>query len=416
MAIVAMLFTTAIRISKQGAQNQEAFEMARGAMRLLERDLSRAFTNRDHGDVYSFYGTPIGFTYVGMVRLDEDTDAYNLARVTYVIYHDVANSFAGAVSQYESTSGAQVPTYALLRYVEPGIDNLDSYQVPWTSTASLDGNFPTLDDLVQQTVTSAACPDATCDEVVARTTRRELWIRMLAGGDLEVPNAWDTLAVFVDRGLRPEDFFVTENVRYLQVADVPCGTDVDALNVLLESVEPPDFSFGGNFFAANGDTCSRVYGDALLTPVFNAFDPNFPREALPSPNSGPQPFFTYWDMGVITQGTASESDDQVTPLAFTFWNDNRNLIGDGIDNDGDGRIDTGGDPLLGGADIDWDEVYGANVGSPLDARLPLAVTADFTLFFKSPYPGAPDFNQRFTQRIDLPTGYRRTVKNTAPAP
>ena len=83
---------------------------------------------------------------------------------------------------------------------------------------------------------------------------------------------------------------------------------------------------------------------------------------------------------------------------------------------GDGIVDTGIDGIIGTLDDDPEEIYGVNVGSPLDSRLPLAVTVDFTLFFRSPYLGAPDFNQRFTQRIDLPTGHRRLFKTTAPSP
>jgi hypothetical protein len=97
-------------------------------------------------------------------------------------------------------------------------------------------------------------------------------------------------------------------------------------------------------------------------------------------------------------------NDKVGPIAFQFWNDWRNLLEDGLDNDDDGTID------------EEDEQYAENSGSPLDTRLPVAVTADFTLFFRSPYPGAPDFNERFVQRIDLPTAYRRTIKQSVPDP
>ena len=70
MSSVMFLFSAAIRISKQGFQSQDAFEIARGAMDILERDLSRSFTSRDHGDVFNFYGTPIGFTFIGMITAD----------------------------------------------------------------------------------------------------------------------------------------------------------------------------------------------------------------------------------------------------------------------------------------------------------------------------------------------------------
>jgi type II secretory pathway pseudopilin PulG len=405
MAIVALVFSAAVRTTKQGAQNQEAFELARAAMRLFERDLSRAFTNRDHGDVYSFYGTPIGFTYVGMIAVDGQ-DAYNLARVTYVIYHNSLNQLTGAVGQYETVDGAIVPTYNLLRYVEPGVDNLDAYESPWTTTASLDSNNPTLEDLVQRNVFEANCgTDLACQEVVERTARREIWIRMLAGGDTDVPSAWDELDLFLDRGLRPDDFVIGENIRFLSADGVQCAATSSALESLLEANGTP-LDFDDLLFTdAIGNVCARLIGDVNSTPIFLPFDPVVDRfAAIPSPNSGPQPYFNYWDMGVIRGDLTTTADDKVTPLAYTFWNDARNLVSDGLDNDADGTVD------------EPDEQYGVNVGSPLDARLPLAVTVDFTLFFPSVYPGAPDFNQRFTQRIDLPTGSRRAFKTTAPGP
>ena len=73
-----------------------------------------------------------------------------------------------------------------------------------------------------------------------------------------------------------------------------------------------------------------------------------------------------------------------------------------MDNNGDGYTDDGFD----GVD-ELDEAIGINLGSPLDARAPVDIMVSFTLFFESPYPGAPDFNRVFEQRIDIPSGYRR---------
>ena len=71
-------------------------------------------------------------------------------------------------------------------------------------------------------------------------------------------------------------------------------------------------------------------------------------------------------------------------------------------------VDVFGQPNTG--DEDPDEASGINLGSPLDARAPIEVAVNFTLFFPSPYAGAPDFNRKFTMRIDLPSGYRRTIE------
>ena len=50
MAGVTLLLIGSTRVSQQGFQNQQAFEIARGAMSLMQRDLSRAFTSRNHGE------------------------------------------------------------------------------------------------------------------------------------------------------------------------------------------------------------------------------------------------------------------------------------------------------------------------------------------------------------------------------
>lgn len=434
MASVALVFNGAVRTSKQGFQNQEAYELARGAMKVIERDLSRAFTNRNHGDVFSFYGTPIGFTYVGLIQADESS-APNMARVTYVVYHDPAfSNLSGAFDQYnlESRDGATVPTYQLLRFVEPGADSLDSFPVPWNQPIDTDNlNSIVLQDVVTDTVNlNAACPpgDAACRQIAEQAAKREIWIRMLAGGDDFVPNAWDDLPYFANRELRPEDYVVAENIRHIaqESFDVLsgqtyCADTLPDLEGLLGSLGF-EIDYDDRLYESGTQTCVQRIGSSIVPPVFD----NFTQAFVPTAD-GLRPFFTYWDVGVqenrfdpVTGNTAPNNvitaNDKVGPIAFQFWNDWRNLQSDGLDNDGDGVIDVGPDLVFGTADDDFDEIYGENAGSPLDTRLPVAVTVDFTLFFRSPYPGAPDFNERFTQRIDMPTAYRRTFKQRVPDP
>jgi hypothetical protein len=404
MASVALVFNTAIRTSKQGFQNQEAYELARGTMKVLERDLSRAFTNRDHGDNFSFYGTPIGFTLVGLISADESPNP-NMSRVTYVIYHlmPTVDNLAGAVGQYESKEAAMVSTYYLLRYIETNADTLDSFPVPWSEPSTTDTTAETWEVLVGQVIASSniVCPDAGCDELLKQSARREVWIRALAGGDAEIPSAWDTFL----GGLNPADYVVGENIRYLTVQTTDtatnepyCAATQADLEALLEGLNL-SIGFDDAVYQSGSQTCVRFLSSSAAGPIF---DESW--RAVYSATDGPRPFFTYWDMGVITNNPDPSLNGKVTPVAFQFWNDWRNLVADGLDNNGDLLVD------------EDDERYGENSGSPLDTRLPIAVTTDFTLFFRSPYVGAPDFNERFTQRIDLPVGYRRSFKAPASAP
>lgn len=250
------------------------------------------------------------------------------------------------------------------------------------------------------------------------------------------------------------DYVVAENVRFLSLESMDSGTTycaatLDDLLALVQNVYPGlEFDFDDILYDSGNQVCVRIVfspseddpsvtipGEGDPGPLFFD-DPAFQfSRAVFSPTDGPRPFFTYWDVGVREMrvdparpafndpNNIITTNDKVGPIAFQFWNDWRNLAADGVDNDQDNHIisfdgldnDVDGtvDEPNEGVD-EPDEIYAESSGSPLDTRLPVAVTADFTLFFRSPYPGAPDFNERFTQRIDLPTAYRRTFKPRVP--
>ncbi len=226
-----------------------------------------------------------------------------------------------------------------------------------------------------------------------------------------MPSAWDRLPEFTEDGLRPEDFTIAENIRFLAADGTPCASTRDDLFDLV------DLDFDDRLVRRTRQTptgpvrevCAQVVSEANDIPIFRPFV-NAARP-LSDPNLGPIPFFRYWDLGT------GQISGEVQPYALEFWNDGRAILRDGLDNDGDCTFDADGNVVNPQACIDEpDEWYSANVGSPLDARLPIAVTVDLTLFFKSPYPGAPDFNKQFTQRIDIPTGYRRVYRTQVNEP
>jgi hypothetical protein len=237
---------------------------------------------------------------------------------------------------------------------------------------------------------------------------------MLSGGDPfdvdvgpnpleDLPSAWDVEGLL--SGFDPRDYIVADNIRYLAHAQTVCADTEEELVDQLELLGIPLLDYDDDIFRVDNRICVRPVTDAyaIFQGAIPSYGPNW--AATIEAANAPRPFFTYWDMGQIRNLGTTTADDKVVPIAFQFWSDIRNTTPDQLDNDGDGFID----------EID-ENAFGTNVGSPLDARLPLAVTVDFTLFFRSPYLGAPDFNQRFTQRIDLPTGHRRQIKTTAPGP
>jgi prepilin-type N-terminal cleavage/methylation domain-containing protein len=79
------LYSNALRTVVSGYQQQEGFEKARASLKVLERDLNMAFTSRDHGDAYDFFGAREGFAFVGLLSGGQ------IGRVTYAL-HPTADS------------------------------------------------------------------------------------------------------------------------------------------------------------------------------------------------------------------------------------------------------------------------------------------------------------------------------------
>ncbi|MBL7645328.1 MAG: prepilin-type N-terminal cleavage/methylation domain-containing protein [Candidatus Hydrogenedentes bacterium] len=80
MSALVTLFNSAIAAVRQGYASIDAFETGRMAMSTFARDLNGAFTAREHGDTYNFYGRPDGFMFVGALANGQ------IGRVTYVTH------------------------------------------------------------------------------------------------------------------------------------------------------------------------------------------------------------------------------------------------------------------------------------------------------------------------------------------
>lgn len=400
MAGIVLLFNAAVRTVRQGHQSQQAFELARGTLGVLERDLTRAFTSRAHGDYYQFYGTPIGFSFVGMVEvggLDQ------IARVTYVIYGSYCNDPGRGIidpniPRAQAAQLAALPTldtfqmvprqrdedqedvsetavtFNLLRYIEPDAEDLDSFPVEWKSIpAGLPESGISLAGVIQTQLDQAvfelnealfdgdgnrlrrwddpALPDRF--KQVVESTKRQLWIRMLAGGDRTfpqgiagVPDAWGPDGPLY--GLDPCDYIVAEDIRFVSTAG--------EFAVRAPTIMNPNDS--GNF----GD------GRPLLT------------------YNGQEPFFQYKRTGfreaTSPLGGFVDESEQADEQFLLFWNE---------------LFATGGDVV-------------ANAGgNPLRPRIPESVRVRFNIVMPSSFPGAPDFDRVFEKTMDVVTGFTRNA-------
>ena len=364
MSGFTMLFTGSVRTVRTAMQQNDAYDQATGALNSIKLDLMSSFNATEFGDKYSFYGTPIGMTFVGVIKnvseyaqLDPGEADLRLARVTYVLYHtpnelnDVLYANYGMENQlpvietfpeaFEQAGVGMVDayTYPLLRYVEPNAADLDSFPYPLDAPSQVE-NW-SIGQLIDEwwdkycAVYAGAYMQEQLEPIredFYRAKRREIWIRMLAGGDSEVPNAWANPEVYLGR---------------------PCGASGCPM--------PHQYVVTGNI--------------ALPVPPYN-YSQNFY-----VPNYSDQPFIgpALFDYDYARPG------DYAAKPANGWWNDRQ------------GSSNCAMDP----ADSRFANLYCA------DPCLPEIVSAAFFLMFEAPYVSAPDFQKRFTMQINLPTGYTR---------
>jgi len=368
MAGLAMLFTGTLRAVRQGYLQQEAFENARAALTALKNDLTISSGSEQHADYHSFYGTPIGMTFVGVARTSDDDPAdLNIARITYVVY-DMWNDIQTGVidgSAYKEFPEAleddkvlelkNAYVYVLLRYVEPGVGDLESFPIfregvvlPESGGVALKDYLEGVIDEAEDAAVDDGALDPYCDACVEgfrNTKRRELWIRMLSGGDWEVPNAWDR-----------------------------------QLRVLVEDPDDPESAPKSPY-----DYVAMEHVLSIAHPEARFIDP-----ADPLPPMAPVSWrggTTFFDYDYAENYYTNPAGGEIKKGNNTWWNDYRSL---------NCRPPT-------------DEYHNyLPMGRYCrDPRLPEVVGTSFWVMYDSPYPGAPEFKRRFSIDIFLPVGYAR---------
>ena len=370
MAGFTMLFTGSVRTVRTAMQQTDAYDRAGGALSAIKLDLLTAFNGRATGNSFSFYGTPIGMTFVGLVKnMSEYADGdlgqadLHLARITYVLYHasneendalykardpELTNQlppidmFEESLEQINAPAYATAYVYPMLRYVEPNVGDLDSF--PYSLGAPAAPTQPegtTINDILDgawenytgQLEAAGFNGDLSAiEEDFYRAKKREIWIRMLAGGDKVVPNAWTAPAMYMGWSAGdcplPHEYVITGNI----------------------ATAMPPFEIDGVF---GYDT--NPFAGAWL------FDYKY---AGPGDNPG--------------TGWWNQRPSDWAPLGSP----NCSIML--------------GDP-------------GFDTSYCKDTCLPEIVTANIMLMFKAPYPSAPDFQKVFPMQVNIPAGYTRQV-------
>ncbi|HNR35789.1 MAG TPA: prepilin-type N-terminal cleavage/methylation domain-containing protein [Candidatus Hydrogenedentes bacterium] len=346
MSGVVMLFVGSVRSARTSYQQLDAFEKARSALTIVQNDLVTGFSSHQSSDLHTFYGTPIGMTFIGLVPSSTGSGDFNVARITYVVYNQPTDAMFPGVLEHkwkdingtEHTDYLDAYPYPLLRFVEPDTPDLNTFPIPWDESFTVGTMSKSyrqaLDELCGFPSDKRRPTDAERERIWAAMC--EMWIRMLAGGDAGVPiNYWDSPAWNLKKAvMNPLDYMVADNI----LSDMP-----------------PDRRQTEPF-------CGKEFFDYDLAAFFD--NPNY-------------------------------QNPDMTKIANVWWNDPRSS-----------RInqDDSASPAYGwqcGEEPLAPDAYSWNI------RLPQVVTMSFWLMFESPYPGAPDFKRHFSLQINIPAAYAR---------
>ena len=214
LAGVVVLFNGSLRAVRTGNQHIDVQEEARGALAIIKEDLMTGFGSVAHSDSNTFYGTPIGMTFIGLTK-SGNTGSINQARITYVVFCEQAPADPDKYGEFPTVVDPADPTprytRLLLRYEEPNVGDLESFPIPWTTTFMNGESSTSLEQMIENAITEADADSGftlseVCKERIRAAKRRELWIRMLGGGDVHVPSAWGIL------GKDPYDYVLSENL------------------------------------------------------------------------------------------------------------------------------------------------------------------------------------------------------------
>ncbi|HPC18551.1 MAG TPA: prepilin-type N-terminal cleavage/methylation domain-containing protein [Candidatus Hydrogenedentes bacterium] len=358
MSGVVMLFVGSVRSARTSYQQIDAFEKARSALTIIQDDLIHSQMSVDRGDSRTFYGTPIGMTFIKKTKTTVGSDNYKCSRVTYVVYNRIIykNNLIQDVGDPDNTSTDAYPyrfpealedyiagydtngnpvyfpdgmprfrdayPYPLLKYFENDMDNLNNFPVPWLDERGNPTRFGAiLNNLLSErpdsmgniiTVTKKRLTEE--QNKILWSTKCEMWIRMLAGGDSGI----DNINFWAESNLDPLDYMVTDNI--------------------LSTLSP-----------------NRISASYPPGRDFSA-DPNMNRKDEPF---GGSVFFGYRENTDFEDDTPNGNQNK---YARPWW---------------------------------------------LEDRWPKIVTMSFWLMFESPYPGAPDFKRHFSLQINIPAAYAR---------
>lgn len=457
MGGITVLFTGAIRTVRQGNQQMDLFSIGRGMMTVMERDMSAAFTARELGEYFQFYGRAEGFMFVG--KLDNG----QLGRVTYVINPNVdTRQFETNISEPWINVWERVVTFAAERARANGITNdaaviaaqqdaSNYFQSFYPAPSGIFLNVGDLDNDLNRTAVDFNVRTRTYALLRYQENVADLDnFKPLHGANDSILYQWP----YIDPSRPSEDRVDSdpdgiEEALYTEILGGIGGTGNDIRNALLftnAQLHAINAKTVGALIAAKKrEVWIRLLaGDASLgVPAFWG-DPSDPDDDRPlakdyviaerilveavllSPDSTvtltlPSEPASALDAllvpGIFNYGAIDNGGNEVFRRTFNAL---ENLNADGYENLRQQAITYSeflADP--GARAKDYDEALvralgerrdtALLAGSPLAPRLPALISPGLWFMDASPAPGAADFRRWFTQTIEVPSATGRDV-------
>ena len=428
MSGVMVMFGASITAVNETYARKDTYEAGRAALGVIARDLQSAFTAREHGDLYNFYGTPYGFTFIGALQNGK------LGRITYALRFsgqfaeldamrigDAAALLAGApIDPADVTDRTDFhPIYWLIRYEESGDANLENFDLPGGL------QWPTIDSVFPLRDQDITPPPENNSPHLYNLLR--LAVRNPDGTDLR--DMIFSLRYSNTGGLHIVDSnFVAQVLaakkRQLWI-DMVAGRGAFA-NALLTPGQIPPGDYFARILAEQGYELAdyAVAEEILATPLTDANGDNLYDGLYPDGRLivATLSFFTY----AGPDGTRAATFNALDNLSFPNLNDkdldNRNLIRWGTFKDPNNpklfnhlmlqSFDDGLARLLAGK-----RGYTTALGLPILPRIPALVEPNFVVFYAPKRVGGASFQKQFSQAIEVPAGLTRGLPpNIAPSP
>ena len=474
MAGVTALFAGTIDTVHQGYRALDAYELARGSLAVMERDLQTAFASREQGGLYYFHGPPNGFAFVGMLPNGQ------LGRVAYAVHpsarakqfrtimalpwEEVLNNVRRQAEDQANTLGADpdatgaaaenflrtiyaaempsdpafpvdfpvvVNTSSLIRFEETNVGDLNSLKLPalpgggtpeWRYIAPED---PAGDDISDIAGTEPGSADGDSWSLYLHTISKSVNPDVnLAAGTVNYAN--DLRVVMEDvRYGSPDQLFALRPAlveRLINARRYEVWMRMFAWNEQdLTQVNLPTFWRDKNindYIVAEQIVANAVLLDPnTQQPI--GFNRATAQPVLYNPgNPAHMPFDALYVPSFFLYSNNTENfRDSYNAIANVRpeFQGNETWLSDYMDAPGPNTLlnfDTTLAQYASGPGL-----ANASMGTPLEPSIPVSVTARFWIMMEKPRPGAGDFRQWFAQTIEIPSGARRDpASSAAPAP